>query len=363
MDFTGLLDMVRSSGPWALLALVLYYFLRVLLDEDLSSVWRGRLFRTILAVSGRLDHEKQYISNDARGRLNLARRAIHFAGGPLPKAVDIAWMSTTPGAVVDVREGEFIVRLDPAASQAKNVALLAAAIVKRTTMVGIRHSVEAPLQAAIDLNLARQLLTALGNRSVLDWFLESEYVPCSTRDAPTRHRNDQIISIDERGLFTRLLMVELEAFARQVHGMPPRPYMAGEIEGLVDFLHALCTKAPGQRVPLSYERAYIRIGVIIVAIAEKFLDSIDPYVRAMDWHLRRQLTSIYVLAFDKEWLGEIDREYLSAWEKQLAEFEKGIAAGTAVTKDFDLQYSCVDHSGRRRKARCIRYTAPFSRGA
>jgi len=361
MGVSSIADLVRRFGPWALLALVVWYFLRVLLDEDLSSVWRAKLFRAMHAVSGRTDHEKRYIANDARGRLNLARREIHFAGGPLPRAIDVAWVSTAPGSTLDVREGEFIVRLDPAASQSHNIALLAAAIVRRTTMVGIRHSVEAPLQTAIDLNLTRQLLAALGNRSVLDWFLQAVYVPATTGDAPTHGRNDQITSIDERGLFTRLLMVELEAFSRAVHGLAPRPYMAGEIEGLVEFLYTLCTKPPRQKVPLRYERAYIRIGVIILAVTEKFLASIDPYVQAMDSHLKHELTSIYVLAFDKDWLGEIDPEHLDEWTKQLAHFEKEVAAGTAVTKDFDVEYSCVDHTGRRRRARCIRYAAPLSR--
>ena len=194
----------------------------------------------------------------------------------------------------DVREGEFVIRLDPSTNQPENICRMATAMVKRTTLSGIRHSVEAPLETAIELNLVRELLKTAGNREALDWFLANKYQQGVSYDDATAHRNEQVVTIDERGLFTRLLLVELESFSREMVGRPPRAYMAGEIEGLVEFLYELCSKKPRQNVPLNYHRAFIRIGVIIVAKTATLMTSIKPYIEAMNINLEKESTSIYV---------------------------------------------------------------------
>jgi hypothetical protein len=271
--------------------------------------------------------------------------------------VDVVWVDGNHGTAQEIKEGEFIVRLDPSAQQEKNIMVLATAVVQRTTLMGIRHSVEDPLQAAIDLNLVRTLLQQVGNKAALDWFLKFDYLPRTTANAATGRRNEQIVALDERGLFTRVLLVELEDFSRRIYGKPPRPYMAGEIEGFVDFLYKVATRQYGHGVPLEYLRAFIRIHVILVAKASKILKGIGPYVKAMQVGLEKQTYSIYVIAFDKDWLGDSDIKAQEQFDAQVEKLDKQLSTSTEAIKDFDVEYSCVDHGGRRRPARCIRYVA------
>jgi hypothetical protein len=357
MDPTAAWDFLQRFGAWGVVLLLLGVFSRVLLDEDRSALLRARFYRLAFALTGRREQEKRYISNDVKGRLNKARRGMHFGSEVLPRAVDVCWVEVEAGTTLDVKEGEFVVKLDPAASQPHNIALLALAMVRRTTLCGIRHSVEVPLQAAIDYNLARNLLHAVGNKPAIDWFLSKDYIPATSADSDTRRRNEQIVTIDERGLFTRLLLVELELFANKMHGKPPRPYMAGEIEGFVDFLFGICSKRVGQEVPLHYERAFIRVGVIIVAKTTKLLRGLDPYVTAMHVHLERRMNAIYVLVFDKVWLGEINPLAHDQWQRRLRELEQ-LLGQEPVRKDLDVAYTCTDQQGNRRDARFIRYVAP-----
>jgi hypothetical protein len=336
---------------------VIWRLLIVLLDEDRASVFRARLYKVAFCLTKRTEQEKKYIANDVRGRLNLARRKLIPNDAPAA-VVDVAWVDVRSGQAEDLREGEFIVRLDPSNHQDKNIAVLAAAVVKRTLLVGLRHSVEQPLQTAIDLNTVRILLNQVGNRAALDWFLANEYEPARQKDNATNHRNEQIIALDERGLFTRILLLELRDFARRIYGRAPRPFMAGEIEGLVDFLHRIATKGLGQGVPLRFHRAYIRISVILVAKTDTLLRSIQPYIYAMRESLAQQAYSIYVIAFDKEWLGDIDLEAHKQFEQQVERLRSALEEESEATKEFDLEYSCLDQQGRRRKARCIRFLVP-----
>jgi hypothetical protein len=358
MEPTTLWELFQRFGPWAVVALLGWLFLRVLLDEDRTALLRARVHKLAFAISGRRDQEKLYISNDVKGRLNTARRVMHFGTDILPRAIDVPWAETGEGGSADVKEGEFVVKLDPSASQPHNISLLALAVVRRTTLTGIRHSVEPGLKAAIDYNLARELLKSVGNKAALDWFLSQHYQPIMAADNAARSRNEQIVTIDERGLFTRLLLVEMEAFAREVHGKPPRPYMAGEIEGLVDFLYKICSREVGQEVPLSYERAFIRIGVIIVAKTAKLLRGLDPYITAMNIHLEHRVNSIYVMVFDKEWLGEVDPRAYDQWERQFRDLKQVMETATPARKHFDVTYTCLDKEGNRRRARFMRFIAP-----
>lgn len=355
-------DLVRQFGGWGIAVLFAVWFVGILLDEDRSALFRARVYKVIYTITRRVDAEKKYIANDIRGRLNLARRVMHLGKSVLPRAVEVQWIEGGTGSSHDIREGQFVIRLDPSAQQERNIAQLATAIVKRTTLQGIRHSVEAPLQTAIDLNLARSLISHVGNKSALDYFLSGEYRPQVERDQITKAWNGKILAIDERGLFIRILLVELEDFAKRVYGLAPRPYMAGEIEGLVDFLYNIAVKKAGGRIRLDFQHAYIRVSVIIVAKTDKLLTSIEPYVKRMHVSLQKGHFSVYVLAYDKDWLGEVDPESYRRFEEQLHLLKEELDKATVARKDFDIEFTCVDQQGKSRRARCIRYLAPPPQG-
>src|SRR6266478_356242 len=208
-------EFLLAHGAWGLTLIALFLIFILILDEDRAAIWRGRLYKGVFQITGQIQAEKRYISNDIKGRLNKARRAHYFGKALLPRAVDIIWVEGGAGAVNEIREGEFVVRLDPSREQEKNIALLASSIVKRTTLVGIRHSVEEPLQLAIDLNLIKCLLSQIRNKSALDYFFAQEYAPQLSQNAAAKVWNDQIAVLDERGMFTRILLVELDDFAKR----------------------------------------------------------------------------------------------------------------------------------------------------
>jgi hypothetical protein len=270
--------------------------------------------------------------------------------------VAVEWVEPSAEGVYDVREGEFIVRLDASAGQQRNIARLAMAVVGRTTLLGIRHLVEVPLQRAVDLNLVRNLLREIGDRAVLDWFFQNEYRPATTSGLDVERWNREIVEIDDRGLFTRVLLVELDHFAKSVAGMAPRLYMAGEVEGLVNFLYRIAIKELGQDVPLEFTRAHTRIGVMLVARTSKLLnEGIEPYVRAMHYNIERGVTSVYVIAYDKELLRERDEDAHALFVKRVAELDKEILNSSQVTRDFSFKFRCRDQQGELRNAVCTRY--------
>ena len=134
--------------------------------------------------------------------------------------------------------------------------------------------------------------------------------------------------------------------------------MAGEIDGLVDFVYKLSTRQFGEEIPLRYSRAFIRIGVIIVAKTQKILHGIEPYVRAMEYNLKKELYSVYVLVFDKDWLGEQNPDTHEQFMDQVKKLTEQLETATIAIKTHDTEYTCLDRNGRRDTARLIRFEMP-----
>ena len=337
-----------------LLSLVVLLF-RILMDEDRSRLWRARINYAAYKLTGNRDSEKRYISDDVRSRINLARRKLSHGAQDPPKAVSVDWVDEKPGTTYDIGEGEFVVKLQSSDEQEKNIVDLAIAIIKRTTLPGVRIVMGQPLRVAVTLNLVQSVLRMIKNKAAVEWFFENRLSPIRQSSEELRREFERIEDLDERGLFTRILLVELEEFGEVILGRTPRPYMVGEVQGLVDFLHRVATKRPGEDIPLEYRRAYIKISVILVAKTERILNKgIEPYVKAMTYRANRDFNTVYVLAYDKEVLSEKDflsyeefRGLISQLDKELDLFP--------VHKDFSVDYSCIDQQGKQRKATCTRY--------
>ena len=354
-----LIELISKYGPWGIFIGTIYYLLKVILDEDRSAAWRARIYKAVYKISGKSEAEKKYIENDINSRINLARRNIPFGKEYLPKAIKVEWFESAEGETARIKEDEIVVRLDPAESQEKNIVLLANALVKQTSLTGIRHILNEPLELSMDLNLIRNLLKEVGDRRVLDWFLRNEYQPNVDKSEEIKEWNGKIVEIDERGLFTRLLLVELDEYSKRVMGKPASSEMFDEIAGLVDFLYKISTKAYAQDVPLDYITRNIKIGVILVGETSKILSGIENYLMAFAYKIQQQLTSVYVIVWDKEFLGNIDPETHQKFVEMTESLDKNIQKVFRVPKDFELKYTCADHAGNKRKAKISRYIPEY----
>lgn len=363
MTLITVFEFIVKYRVWGLVVIgvgIIYYLVRVLLDEDKSALWRARIYKAIYRVSGKSTAEKEYIANDITSRINLARRGMPFAKEYLPSSIGVQWIEGGKGETVSLGNGEMLVRLDPGDLQEENIVLITNALVKRTSLAGIRHIINRPLELSMDMNLVKSLLTEIGDRRILDWYFRNEYQPTLDESNEVKRWNEKIVEIDERGLFTRLLLVELDNYSRQIIGKTTSPNMLNEITGLIEFLFRIATKIYGQDAPLEYISRHIKIGVILVGETSKVLhDGLDPYLKAFAFAMRRQLASIYVFAIDKEWLGATNPEIYEQFVKITKDLDKDIEQHFQIKKEFELKYACTDSTGNKRKAKISRYTPHY----
>ena len=230
---------------------------------------------------------------------------------------------------------------------------MAVALVKHTSLQGIRHLVVEPLREAIDVSLTKKLLLNIRNNHALDEFFSSHY-PQPGESADFDDWNDKVTQIDERGLFERLMLVELEDFSTRVHGMTARPHMVGEVEDLVKWLHQLATKPEGVDVPLQMRRAYISVGIVLIAKMSTISEQgIGPYRTAIEYNLRKKLDTIYLIIWDRPSVGGrvLDERYRSLCQDIVEE--------TNWTKNLKLhfkqEYNYITPHGEKRTGWIARY--------
>jgi len=346
-------------GLILLLCFLIYKLLSILLDEDKSNIWRAKIYKVLYKLSKKSEAEKKYISNDVSGRLNLARRNMPFGKDLIPKSIKLEWIESACGESYLPKEGELVVKLNPAEAQENNITFLAQALIRSTSLVGMRYILDKPLEDAIDLNLIKSLLSEVGNRAILDWYMKYEYMPQVNKCETLKNWNSKIVNIDERGLFTRLLLVELENYGKKLAGRIKTIEMESEIRGLIEFIFNISTKKYGDNAPLDYRRRNIKIGVLLVGETSKILWGIEPYIKAFLIHLNQDAEAIYVVSFSKEFLKEKDEKSEKEFEKMRIYLHTRIEKDFKVKKDFELAYSCYDIKGRRRKAKCVRYIPIF----
>ena len=358
----GIINIIKEYRTWGivlLLIVLIWRMLRILLDEDKSSVWRGKFYKVLYKLSKKREAEKKYVANDVAGRLNLVRREMPFGKDLIPKSIKVEWIESPRSESYVPKEGELVVKLDPAEVQEKNIVSLAQVLIRKTALIGVRYILEKSLEDAIDLNLIKNLLNKIENRTILDWYMKYEYMPQVNQSKDVKNWNSKIVEIDERGLFTRLLLVELDHYAKKIVGRPKIIEMESEIRGLIEFIFNIATKGHGANAPLDYKTRNIKIGVLIVGITSKILSGIGPYIKAFINKLNQEVEAIYVVSFSKESLKKQDAESEKAFEQIQAYLHQRIEQDFRVQKDFELAYSCFDVSGKRRKAKCIRYVPIF----
>jgi len=362
MPFKDIFELILKYGVWGIVLLLVIFILlliRILIDEDKTDIWRGRFYKVLYKILKRREAEKKYVAYDIAGRLNLARRGMPFGKNLIPRSLKVEWIESSSGQTYIPKEGELVVKLDPAEEQEKNIIFLAHALIQKTALIGIRYILEKPIEDSVDLNLIKNLLREIGNPTILDWYMKYEYIPQIEQNEKLKDWNSKIVEIDERGLFTRLLLVELDRYGVKIAGTSKSSEMEEEIKDLIKFLYNIATKKYGENAPLNHITRNIKIGILLVGETSKILSSIDPYIKAFIYQLKKQVESIYVLSFSKEFLRENDEESEKAFEEMRGYLQERIESEFKVEKDFELTYFCYDIKGRKRKAKCVHYIPDY----
>jgi len=354
MDIAKLYEFLQKYGIDGVIILILFLVLisaiRIILDEDKSSLWRSRFYKILFYISNKQSHEKKYLSNDIKGKLNLARRNIHYGTDTIPQLNSIEWVEGGMADSYEMSDDEYVIRLDPAKCQHENIVRMAETVVKHTALIGVRHLVSRPIADSIDFTMTKKLLTHAGNKRAVDHFYSSVY-SAGASNPDFSEWNKRIVRIDEYGLFERLMIVELESFARSVYGMAPRSYMVGNVEYFVKWLYRIATRKEREDVPLNYYKTHISVGLVLVAKVATLRDEgTAPYLAAVNIHLTKGARTIYLIMWDRPSLTD-----WRSYKKLCNNLVREIKINSVLDHHFTDHYEYVDSEGNKQSGSISRF--------
>lgn len=259
-------------------------------------IWSSLTYRLFAWVNSKM--ECRYIASDIQGKVNLFSKSLSKdAENLIPYGLKIEWVKETEKEAF-LKDGQIIVRMQHHGNQDKNFVNAIMAYVPKAVVPQARTYLHETISKSIDFTIMKKILMSQQGNSALDYFNSSIFTPESKRDDLLRYYCSKMERLDERGMFTRMLLQEFLSLARKVYPKYPNDQIFEETSNFTDFLENIAGKEPGEDVPLQFEGKYINAAIIIVAKSDVIsYAGIEPYINRINAVIKQNTENIYISAW------------------------------------------------------------------
>ena len=194
-----------------------------------------------------------------------------------------------------VKDNEAVVLLRFSRNDTANIVKATTAYVRDAFLVHTKPYLSKSLRNSLDLSVIRYVLKRIrsNNKSVVSRFVE-EFADDMRENQPVINK---IESINDAGLFTRLMIRELDGYGNSLLGRIPDVEYEKEADDFLDYLYEIATREPDDYTQLSFVRPDIKIGVLLVAKAETYYNhGLRPYLNRIKKGFAFGVNTFYLLA-------------------------------------------------------------------
>ncbi len=302
---------IGALGGWALVVGVAIF---IFLNPEKVEKWAA-LFWLLLSRLGSLfrSAHKQYVRHDLQGRINeFVKRVGNAAPYLATRRIRIEWTDATVTRRGFIQDGSVILRLRRDDPQHINFVHGAYLYVSTGLLHKAKRYITPTQREAMDLFVCTKVLEA-ERHDVVGVFLD-DYLHPKTEEPASKVAVyvDDFSVIDTGNLFFSVFLQELEYLGEKVFGRRRDHVIGVEVDGLIDFLKPIATRAVGDTSDLNFDGAYCRFGMVIVGKPRKLLYSIEPYVSYIrNVLVMRDVETIYILsrAENRDRVDEICRPF------------------------------------------------------
>jgi len=240
---------------------------------------------------------RRYLQN----RVNRAlKRAIAKDQPPFrSKAIRVEWVDGSETREDFIQRRRVVVCLRKAENPSENFVRATYAFVSTSLLFRTKRYLSEVQREALDLFVTSKVLEE--SDDVLRDFFLSEYLLPSSDDAPEDRLGDYFRSFEtlaRAGLFYEFLLDELDLVGRRVFGLPYIKQIGTDVDGVIGLAAKVAGRERQERVNLTFNKAYIRCGLVIVGSPEKLTADGSTYSTYVMRVLRpRGVESVYLLGF------------------------------------------------------------------
>ncbi|MFA5780617.1 MAG: hypothetical protein WC947_10860 [Elusimicrobiota bacterium] len=216
--------------------------------------------------------------------------------GLLPFGLKVRWISPDLSKEAFIENDRVVVMLNYHNNQDENLAKATILYMNKAVIPEARPHIHQKLGQAIDLMMTKKaLFSFIEARSSMGHFVNTVLKPQTDRDAELKETCGIIDTINERGLFTRVLLKELMELGIRRAGITETGDTVFETNEFVKLLKKIAERERGVDVDPTFIKNNIKVALIMVARPEN-VDNSDVYLRAIRKRMKKSVQTFYLLA-------------------------------------------------------------------
>lgn len=239
------------------------------------------------------------------------KKAIRFQiEGPLTKALKriskelpemdipdlkINWVNSD-NIQTKLKEGKAIIKLKYDNDNSRNVIKATSIYVKDAFLVNSKPYLSENFIKAIDLTVTKKILlnSDIKNKgNIIPIFINEN----KNENNEVFEKCEKLEEIDDNGLFTRVILRELNSLGEKQFGRTPKVEHHIESEEFLDFIYSVVTREYDDNTPLVYNKKVFKVGFLLVAKAETYIKyGLEAYYRRIRLGLASGVKTFYLLA-------------------------------------------------------------------
>lgn len=217
--------------------------------------------------------------------------------GLLPHKLKIKWVSPELSKQAFIENGEVVVLLDYHKNQDENLTKATLLYMNKAVIPAARPHINQKLSKGIDLMMTKKALFSFTEaQSSLNHFVDGVLRPALEQDSELKDVCGAVDLLDERGLFTRILLKELMELGVRRAGVTETGDSVHESNEFVKFLKKIADKERGIDVNPTFLKNDIRIAIVMVARPENVDKDAGPYLKAIEIGLKQGVRTFYLFS-------------------------------------------------------------------
>lgn len=211
--------------------------------------------------------------------------------------VGVKWVGGKKDPILKQR-GKIIIRLKETKDQTRNILNATRISLPYILFHSLRKNVSSYIHTSIDLVILKKLVDKLGKHA-RPIFVKYFFEPETEREVRISDLLDQLIKIDNAGLFVAIFIEELNLLSEEIYISRDSEDKSEEIIDFMQFLLTIATRGIGQEVKLEYFSKSFSLGIVPLAKSQKILTKgLSPYLEAVNGIISMGCESIYVIFYE-----------------------------------------------------------------
>jgi hypothetical protein len=241
----------------------------------------------------------------------------------LPYGLKIKWISPEMNREAFIQKDRVIIMLNYHINQDENLSKATLLYMNKAVIPEARPHIHQKLRQAIDLMMTKKaLFSFIEARSALGYFVDSVLRPATEKDVELKEYCGVIDTIDERGLFTRVLLREFLGLGLKRSGIIGTGDTVFETNEFTKLLKRIAEKERGTNVDPTFIKQNIRVAIILIARPENVNLGPGIYLRAIEDRIKKSVNTFYIFARGNKNI-DFAKQVVSICKDKFKELSKG----------------------------------------